>query len=451
MGSCSVDKYLQPGQKVLYRNEVNVVMADSSKVTPEVSEALSNVRQFYYQTPNKRFLFMPLRMRLYCSTNPDDSSGWSNFWRSQGEAPVVYDPLAAQRTAAQIATLLKTKGCFNSTVTVDTARMIADSACDFYRWYGDTIRTTGIYGYNDINTSTGCVTYRSINLKIKPLRKPVKDTAMVGCNSIIFTVSSLVGSTSKRFYVDTLFDTNLIDRRWARCYDSTIHLNVTVHKSGYDSTYVNACDSFYWELNRRTYHNTPTTNPTYAFATDTFNCDSMMVLFLTINPSPVISAINGEWHLNPGDTAVLYPTCTNGASYLWKYNNHTFNGDTLRIPNVNGNIDVELIASINYTANNNVCSDTSWITIVSFVGIDQVQGTNVSLYPNPTVGQLNVESAEAIREVAIFNTLGQQVLTNYNLGNKGQMNLSNLSKGTYTMRIALQNGETVVRKFVITK
>ncbi len=95
MGSCSVDKYLQPGQKVLYRNEVNVVMADSSKVKPEVSEALSNVRQFYYQTPNKRFLFMPLRMRLYCSTNPDDSSGWSNFWRNQGEAPEVYDPLAA--------------------------------------------------------------------------------------------------------------------------------------------------------------------------------------------------------------------------------------------------------------------------------------------------------------------------------------------------------------------
>ena len=80
-----------------------------------------------------------------------------------------------------------------------------------------------------------------------------------------------------------------------------------------------------------------------------------------------------------------------------------------------------------------------------------MQGTNVSLYPNPTVGQLNIESAEAIREVAIFNTLGQKVVTNYNLGNKSLMNLSNLSKGTYTMRITLQNGETVVRKFVITK
>ena len=80
-----------------------------------------------------------------------------------------------------------------------------------------------------------------------------------------------------------------------------------------------------------------------------------------------------------------------------------------------------------------------------------MNGTNVSLYPNPTVGQLNIESAENIRQIAIFNTLGQQVLTNYNLGTKSLINLSSLNKGTYTMRIVLQNGETVVRKFVITK
>ena len=339
----------------------------------------------------------------------------------------------------------------NLTIVVDTANMLADSACAYFIWRGDTISTSGIYSVNDTNSSTGCVTYRSINLNIKPLRTPNKDTSIVGCNSINFTISSLSGTTTKRFSADAVFDTHLIDRRWARCYDSTIHLNVTVHKSGYDSTYVNACDSFYWKLNKKTYYKTPTTNPTYAFATDSFNCDSIMMLFLTIKASPVISAINGEWHLNAGDTAVLYPTCTEGASYKWTYDNHTFSGDTLRIPNVQGNIDVALEATINYPANNLACHDTSWITIVTFVGIDQVQGTNVSLYPNPTVGQLNIESAEAIREVAIFNTLGQQVVTNYNLGNKGLLNLSNLSKGTYSMRITLQNGETVVRKFVITK
>lgn len=127
-----MQKYLQPGQKVLHNNEVNVVMADSSKVPPEVDEALSNVRQYYYQVPNKRVLFMRMRMRLYCSTNPNDSSGWSRFWRNQGEAPVVYDAVAAQRTAAQIATLLKTKGCFNSTVTTDTVHYGSSSVIARY-------------------------------------------------------------------------------------------------------------------------------------------------------------------------------------------------------------------------------------------------------------------------------------------------------------------------------
>ena len=343
----------------------------------------------------------------------------------------------------------------NLTIRVDTARVQIDSACAYYVWSiaHDTLRTTGIYGINDTNSSTGCVTYRSINLKIKEMHLAVNDTFMVGCNGINFTVSSLVGSTTKRFSADTLFDTFLIDRRWARCYDSTIHLHVTVHNSGRDTVYVNACDSFRWEMNSRIYYNTPTTYPSYAFATDTFGCDSLKILALTIRRSPVISAINGEWHLRPGDTAKLYPTCTEGSTYKWTYGGQTSTADTLIIPNLPGdaNMDVSLVAALNYSDDNFACYDTSWITIVTFLGIDDIQGAQVSLYPNPTVGLLNIESAETIREVAIYNALGQQVLNNYIGTNKRQMNLSTLAKGNYTMRLVLQNGETIVRKFIITK
>lgn len=339
----------------------------------------------------------------------------------------------------------------NLTITVDTAAMVADSACGHKEWRGTDYTATGIYSILDTNRTTQCVTYRTLNLKIKTPRTPELDTAITGCNSINYIISSFAGSTTKKFTASTIFDTTISDRRWARCYDSTIHLNVTVNKSGYDTTYAHACDSFYWDLNKKVYYRTPETNPSAAFATDTFGCDSMMTLILTVNASPVISAINGEWHLNAGDTAVLYPTCTEGASYKWTYGNQTSTADTLRIPNVSGNIDVALEATINYAANNIACHDTSWITIVTFVGINGVDNTNISLYPNPTVGQLNIESAEAINEVAIFNTLGQQVVVNYNLGTKALMNLSNLSKGTYTMRLKLQNGETIIRKFVITK
>lgn len=130
--SCSVDKYLWPGEKVLLRNQVDIKMSDSTEVPKEVSDALSNLQQYYYQTPNHRFLFMRLKMRLYCSTNPTDSSGWSRFWRNRGEPPVVYDAHAAYRTANQLTTLLKTKGCFNSQVTTDTVQYGSNSVVARY-------------------------------------------------------------------------------------------------------------------------------------------------------------------------------------------------------------------------------------------------------------------------------------------------------------------------------
>ena len=85
------------------------------------------------------------------------------------------------------------------------------------------------------------------------------------------------------------------------------------------------------------------------------------------------------------------------------------------------------------------------------MGINGAESANVTLYPNPTVGQLNIESAENISRVTIYNALGQQVVANTNLGNKTVMDLTNLPKGAYTMHLSLQNGETVIRKFIITK
>ena len=338
------------------------------------------------------------------------------------------------------------------TILVDTARLTVDSACYSRTWRGQTFTTSGDYIVMDTNANTHCVTAHPLHLTIKTPRANTLDTALTGCNGILFSVSSRSGSTNITFRESTIWDTLFFDHTWARCYDSTIVLNLTVNKSQYDTTWVNSCDSFYWDLNQRTYHSTPATEPRIAIGVDSNGCDSMHVLSLKIFKSPVISAINGEWHLNAGETAVLYPTCTEGSTYKWTYgNNQTSTADTLRIPNVTGNIDVSLEATLRYPANNIQCTDTSWITIVTFVGINGVENTQVSLYPNPTVGQLNIQSQDAVREVVIFNALGQQVAVQQNLGTKSVMNLSNLSKGNYTMRLTLDNGQTLTRKFVITK
>ena len=132
MTGCSVDKYLQPGQMRLYENRIEVSMADSSAVTPEVSEALADARQYILQTPNKKLLWTPFLLRLYCLSNPEKDNWWNNLLRSNGEPPVVYDRGLAIRTAAQLTTLLKTKGCFNSTVTTDTTHRDESSVVATY-------------------------------------------------------------------------------------------------------------------------------------------------------------------------------------------------------------------------------------------------------------------------------------------------------------------------------
>lgn len=120
MTACSPSKYLQPGERVLHSNTIRVEMADSSTVPKEVFSAISGGERYFLQKPNKRMLFTRFKMRLYCSTRPDDSSRWAQIWRRQGEPPVVFDADAASRTTAQLTTLMRSKGCFHSTTTYDT-------------------------------------------------------------------------------------------------------------------------------------------------------------------------------------------------------------------------------------------------------------------------------------------------------------------------------------------
>lgn len=113
-------KYIQADQRILHKNKVEVSMADSSSVAPEIRSVLSNAPQYYVQKPNKKILFLPLNRMLYCIPSPNDSSSWGKLWHKIGEQPVIYNHRAALQTAAQLNTLLKTKGSFNSTVTADT-------------------------------------------------------------------------------------------------------------------------------------------------------------------------------------------------------------------------------------------------------------------------------------------------------------------------------------------
>ena len=116
-------RYLADGEHILYKNQLDVQMADSSEVTTEVQEALKRVKNYYRQKPNSKVLgidWLRVGMTIYGWASPSDSSIWGNYWRRLGQAPVIYDEGRASRTASELSGLLSAKGCFGSTVTFDT-------------------------------------------------------------------------------------------------------------------------------------------------------------------------------------------------------------------------------------------------------------------------------------------------------------------------------------------
>ena len=97
------------------------------------------------------------------------------------------------------------------------------------------------------------------------------------------------------------------------------------------------------------------------------------------------------------------------------------------------------------------CTGVNWITILYNVGIDDVENCKMSLYPNPAVRSLCVESDSYVNEACVYNANGQVVAKAFSLGKKSEVDVSMLRKGVYTIMLSLENGKVATRKFVVSK
>ncbi|MFY0481930.1 T9SS type A sorting domain-containing protein [Flavobacterium sp. PLA-1-15] len=69
----------------------------------------------------------------------------------------------------------------------------------------------------------------------------------------------------------------------------------------------------------------------------------------------------------------------------------------------------------------------------------QFDTSGFKVYPNPVKDVLNLTYTQNISKVEVFNMLGQQVLTKSVNATQGQVDMSNLSMGTYLVKVASDN------------
>jgi hypothetical protein len=85
----------------------------------------------------------------------------------------------------------------------------------------------------------------------------------------------------------------------------------------------------------------------------------------------------------------------------------------------------------------------------SSIGVDELAATEVSVFPNPSNGVINVElNANASATVTVVDVLGQVVYRSnesFVAGERKMINLSNKAKGMYILTVEGEDVNTVER------
>ncbi len=89
---------------------------------------------------------------------------------------------------------------------------------------------------------------------------------------------------------------------------------------------------------------------------------------------------------------------------------------------------------------------------VSYHNIDVKEvnnvASNISLYPNPAITEITITAPNKIKEVSVWNMVGQKECTKECNTLKTELNISGLPAGVYFVRVVDEDGGVVVRRVV---
>ncbi len=83
------------------------------------------------------------------------------------------------------------------------------------------------------------------------------------------------------------------------------------------------------------------------------------------------------------------------------------------------------------------------------VGINEIISNNINVYPNPASNYVMINNAENAN-IQVYDVMGNKVLDIKNISNEYKMDVSNLSQGSYMMKI-MQNNQVITKRFNLVK
>jgi hypothetical protein len=306
-------------------------------------------------------------------------------------------------TSCEIADLYNAQvGSLNTTSTTTVTN------CENYNWNNQTYTQSGQYTFQTTNVA-GCDSTATLNLTIT---QPTS-----GSETITECYSFTWGANNQTYNQSGQYTAVLTN---AEACDSTAILNLTITQPSSGAETVTACDAYTWSANNQTYNQS---GQYTAVLTNAAGCDSTATLNLSIN-----TVDNGITQI---DDISLQANASN-AQYQWvdcSDNYQTISGETNQTfeATVNGNYAV--------IVTQNGCSDTTACITISKVGLENLNATLFTIYPNPAKTLIAIQSEVSLNtKYSILDAQGRKVLKGKLEGLSVSVDIEHLANGMYTIQ-----------------
>ena len=347
-------------------------------------------------------------------------------------------------------------GC-DSTVTItlsisgQAVKGYTVTACESYTWKDSTLTESTVWLKEE--TVGSCDSLLTLYLTVLQPEQKTYDTLVSVCNYVYFRFhplqapiridrDSILNSDATGFPLTNATARGVFHPRTVqKCFDSVVLAHINIKHSSIEDLVFTGCDSYTFSNDDTTIVYTYTKNDSLYWGKAVNGCDSAYKIAVTIKKSPNVF-INGDLRIQSGTAAVLSAYSDQTVTYTWSYDGS--HGETLTTAPLTTNTDISL-AGYNVSTS---CSDTVRVTIlVTTEGIDNAESNMLTIYPNPTSNIVNINAEKAVSTVSVYNLNGQKILTT---SNSNTVDLSSISKGSYIIRIELEDGSvatsTIVKK-----
>lgn len=175
--------------------------------------------------------------------------------------------------------------------------------------------------------------------------------------------------------------------------------------------------------------------PETLFAEDTFNDDETIYFAMYLRDQEIGSSINLKV-IRPDNSMVYnwnFPfTNTFSASYYYWVFSGVF----------------DQIGEWKWEATYMGETVTQTFNITDALSVDDAIKNNLSVYPNPFTDELNIKSNQNITEIVVMDILGKTIITEKSNNSINSVNLGELSKGVYFMRLLSSNNKLETIKII---